>query len=87
MTQEAFLTRLQASGYGVVACAAPGDLTMGGALAIGAHGTAIPTAAHPARPGGNYSTLSDATQAVTAVVWDEAAQQYVARRFTRADRS
>src|SRR5688572_676329 len=42
ITMEALLTALEQAGLGVTATPAPGDLTLGGALAIDGHGTAVP---------------------------------------------
>ena len=39
---EALLTALEARALGLTATPAPGDLTLGGVLAIDGHGTAIP---------------------------------------------
>src|SRR5689334_2428340 len=39
---EALLGFLEAAGYGLTATPAPGDLSVGGALAVDAHGTAVP---------------------------------------------
>ena len=41
-TMLALLTALEAKGLGVTAAPAPGDLTVGGVLAIDGHGTAVP---------------------------------------------
>ena len=42
ITMEALLTALEQAGLGVTATPAPGDLTLGGVLAIDGHGTAVP---------------------------------------------
>jgi hypothetical protein len=42
VTMDALTTALAAAGYGLCAMPAPGDITLGGMLAINAHGSAIP---------------------------------------------
>src|SRR5450755_2614404 len=42
VTMDALTTALAAAGYGFCAIPAPGDITLGGLLAINAHGSAIP---------------------------------------------
>ena len=39
---DTLFASLEAAGYGVTGCPAPGDLSLGGVLAIGGHGTAVP---------------------------------------------
>ncbi|WP_308299040.1 cholesterol oxidase substrate-binding domain-containing protein [Streptomyces sp. GESEQ-35] len=83
ITLEALLTYLEGHGLGVTATPAPGDLTLGGALAIDAHGTAVPAEGEQALPGHTYGSLSNLVLALTAVVWDEAAGAYVLRTYRR----
>ena len=82
---EALLAKLETYGLGVTACPAPGDITLGGALAIGAHGTAIPAARETPLPGHTYGSLSNLVLSLTAVVFDAGKQQYVLRTFSRSD--
>lgn len=83
VTLEALLTFLEEHGLGVTAAPAPGDLTLGGALAIDAHGTAVP-AEDERRPAGHtYGSLSNLVLSLTAVVWDEDSSTYVLRTFRR----
>ncbi|MBE8470161.1 cholesterol oxidase substrate-binding domain-containing protein [Streptomyces justiciae] len=85
VTLEALLTFLEGHGLGVTAAPAPGDLTLGGALAIDAHGTAVPARGEERLPGQTYGSLSNRVLTVTAVVWDEASDAYVLRTFDRAE--
>jgi FAD/FMN-containing dehydrogenase len=85
VTMEALLTHLEQSGYGFVANPAPGNLTLGGVLAIDGHGTAIPAQGETRSPGHTYGSLSNLITSLTAVVWDEGAGQYVLRTFDRSD--
>ncbi|MET7476092.1 cholesterol oxidase substrate-binding domain-containing protein [Streptomyces sp. NPDC005648] len=83
VTLEALLTYLEAHGLGVTAAPAPGDLTLGGALAIDAHGTAVPAKGERRTPGHTYGSLSNLVLSLTAVVWDERAGSYVLRTYDR----
>jgi FAD/FMN-containing dehydrogenase len=85
ISMEAFHTALQAAGLGVTNCPAPGDLTLGGVLAIDGHGTSIPAAGELPMPGHTYGTVSNLLRAVTAVVWDAATERYALRTFQRSD--
>ncbi len=64
-------------GLGVTSTPATGELTLGGALAIDAHGTGVPAAGEPSRPGHGYGSLSNLVLSLTAVVWDPARGAYV----------
>ncbi|OWY61964.1 FAD-linked oxidase, partial [cyanobacterium TDX16] len=72
VTMEALLTQLEAAGYGVTATPAPGDLTLGGVLAIDGHGTGIPANGETRVTGSTYGSLSNLVTSITAVVWDSA---------------
>jgi FAD/FMN-containing dehydrogenase len=82
---EALLTFLEAAGYGLTATPAPGDLSIGGALAVDAHGTAIPADGEVRAPGATYGSLSNLVLQLTAVVWDADAGTYGTRSFARTD--
>ena len=83
MTQ--LLTELEDHGYGLAACPAPGDLSLGGILAIDGHGTVIPTAGETRVPGQTFGTLSNLVTELTAIVWDGSQGTYVVRSYSRAD--
>ncbi|MFJ3775637.1 cholesterol oxidase substrate-binding domain-containing protein [Streptomyces sp. NPDC090075] len=83
VTLEALLTFLEGHGLGLTAAPAPGDLTLGGALAVDAHGTAVPADGEDPLPGHTYGSLSNLVVSLTAVVWDEDAGAYVLRTFGR----
>ncbi|MFF4804967.1 cholesterol oxidase substrate-binding domain-containing protein [Streptomyces sp. NPDC001351] len=83
VTMEALLTYLEEHGLGVTAAPAPGDLTLGGALAIDAHGTAVPAQGEQRPPGHTYGSLSNLVLSLTAVVWDESSGAYVLRTYER----
>lgn len=83
-TVGCLLEYLESNGYGVTAAPACGELTVGGVLSVGAHGTSLPAAGERLQPGHTYGSLSNLVVAVTAIVWDNAAGRYVARIFHRA---
>ncbi|WP_316767415.1 cholesterol oxidase substrate-binding domain-containing protein [Streptomyces sasae] len=83
VTLEALLTFLEDHGLGLTAAPAPGDLTLGGALAIDAHGTAVPADGEEPLSGHTYGSLSNLVLSLTAVVWDEGTGTYVLRTFRR----
>lgn len=85
VTMESLLTSLETAGYGLTACPAPGDVTLGGVLAIDGHGTAVPAAGETLAPGGTYGSVSNLVMSLTAVVWDAAQGAYVAETFQRSD--
>ncbi|CAB3766563.1 cholesterol oxidase substrate-binding domain-containing protein [Paraburkholderia solisilvae] len=82
---DTLLGTLESYGLGVTACPAPGDVTLGGALAIGAHGTGLAAARETPLPGHTYGSLSNLILSLTAVVFDSGRQQYGLRTFTRSD--
>lgn len=84
-TLEDLLAFAGAAGHGVTAAPAPGQLTVGGALAIGAHGTAVPAVGESPPPGHGYGSLSNLVTELTAVVWDEDTGRYVLRTVGRAE--
>lgn len=83
VSMEELLTRLEEHGLGLTAAPAPGDLTLGGVLAIDAHGTAVPARGESRSPGQTYGSLSNRVLSLTAVVWDAVSGAYVARTYDR----
>lgn len=83
-TLDALLAFLESHGLGLAAMPGTGDLTVGGMLAVGAHGTGIPFAEQSVPSGHLYGTLSNLVVSLTAVVWDAAEKEYVARTFDRS---
>jgi len=84
-TMDSLTTRLAAAGYGCCAIPAPGDLTVGGVLAINAHGSAIPARGERPLAGQSYGSLSNLIVSLTAVVWNAGRGQYVLKTFQRHD--
>jgi FAD/FMN-containing dehydrogenase len=85
VTMDTLTTTLAAAGYGLCAIPAPGDITLGGALAINAHGSAIPATGETPLSGQTYGSLSNLILSLTAVVWNSSQGQYVLQTFQRDD--
>jgi FAD/FMN-containing dehydrogenase len=85
VTMDVLLADLELAGLGVTATPAPGDLTLGGVLAIDGHGTALPVAGETRVRGTTFGSLSNLVLAFTAVVWDSTRGRYVLRTFLRSD--
>jgi FAD/FMN-containing dehydrogenase len=85
ITMDLLLATLGAKGLGLTANPAPGDLTLGGVLAIGGHGTAIRGKNETAITGKSYGSVSNAVLSLTAVVWNASTSQYVLKTFSRSD--
>ncbi|MDT0345480.1 cholesterol oxidase substrate-binding domain-containing protein [Streptomyces sp. DSM 44938] len=80
---EDLMAFLADNGLGVTNTPAPGELTLGGTLAIDAHGTSVPAEGETPRPGHTYGTLSNLVLSLTAVVWDETRGAYALKTFER----
>ena len=61
---------------------ATGAPTIGGVLAIGGHGAALPAAGEPVADH-VFGSVSDLVLELTAIVWDESAGAYALRTFAR----
>jgi hypothetical protein len=85
VTMDTLLSSLGAKGLGLTANPAPGDLTLGGVLAIGGHGTAIKATGETALSGKTYGSVSNQVLSLTAVVWNSTTSQYALRTFSRSD--
>jgi FAD/FMN-containing dehydrogenase len=84
-TMESLLEFLEAHGRGLVSVPAIGEISVGGALAIGGHGAATPAAGEAAPPGGAFGSVSNLVLRLKAVTWNPLQRRYELRRFTRAD--
>ncbi len=85
VTMDVLLQDLENAGLGLTAHPAPGDITIGGAIAIDGHGTAVPAAGETIIPGHTYGSVSNLILSLTAVVWNPGQSQYVLQTFERAD--
>lgn len=80
---EDVLAELETHGLGFVATPAPGDITMGGALAIDAHGSAIPARGEHRFAGQSFGSLSNLVTSITVVAWDDLSRTYALRTIDR----
>ncbi len=85
VTMDTLLQLLENAGLGVTATPAPGDITVGGVLAIDGHGTAVPAIGETLPAGHTYGSLSNLILSLTAVVWNPTTQQYGLQTFSRTD--
>jgi FAD/FMN-containing dehydrogenase len=85
VTMNTLTSAIAAAGYGFCAIPAPGDITVGGALAINAHGSAIPGTGETMLSGQTYGSLSNLILSLTAVVWNSSSKQYVLTTFQRSN--
>ncbi|GAA1777817.1 cholesterol oxidase substrate-binding domain-containing protein [Nocardioides hankookensis] len=84
-TMLAMMTALENAGLGITASPAPGDLTVGGVLAIDGHGTAVPKTGEVKPAGHTYGSISNLVQQITAVVWNAPTSSYVLKTYQRND--
>lgn len=82
---EHVMSFLSSNGRSLLGAPAPGNLTVGGVLAINGHGSSTPKAGGVAPAGGTYGTLSNAVVELTAVVWDRTNKRYATQTFHRSD--
>jgi FAD/FMN-containing dehydrogenase len=85
VTMNTLTSAIAAAGYGFCAIPAPGDITVGGALAINAHGSAIPATGETMLSGQTYGSLPNLILSLTAVVWNSSSGQYVLTTFQRSN--
>ncbi|WP_037605308.1 cholesterol oxidase substrate-binding domain-containing protein [Streptacidiphilus rugosus] len=85
ITMLNLLTALEGSGYGLTNTPAPGDLTLGGVLAIDGHGTSVPAQGESQVAGHTFGSVSNLVTSLTAVVWDSGSSAYVLKTFQRSD--
>jgi FAD/FMN-containing dehydrogenase len=76
------LNFLRLQGLGLTSVPATGAPTIGGVLAIGGHGAALPAAAEPVADH-VFGSVSNLVLELTAIVWDKSAGAYVLRSFAR----
>ena len=82
---DRLLSFLGRHGYGFTAVPAPGDVTVGGVLAIAGHGTAVPAVGEERVDGHTFGSVSNLVLSATAVVWSARRGRYVLRRFDRRE--
>jgi hypothetical protein len=74
-----------APGYSFCNMPAPGSLTLGGILAIGGHGTSVPTEANPGP--GLMGCISNLVADMVLVAWDTTQEEYTLQHWYRAQSS
>ncbi len=84
-SMKSLLRFLEDQGCGVTSCPAPGDLSVGGVLAIDGHGTGVRAEGEGSVSGQTWGTMSNRILELVAIVWDDDEERYVARRFDRRD--
>lgn len=84
-SMESLLGYLESRGCGVTSCPAPGDLTVGGVLAIDGHGTGIPASGEAPVEGRTWGTMSNRVLSLTVIAWDEGLGRYAIRTVERSD--
>jgi FAD/FMN-containing dehydrogenase len=84
-TMDALMAFDARRGLGFTTTPAPGDITVGGALAIGAHGAALPAAGEARRRGHTFGSLGNLVLALTIVAYDRRRQRYELRTVQRDD--
>lgn len=84
VSMEDLLATLSTYGLGFANVPAPGDITVGGALALACHGTSVAASGEVKPRGLTYGTLSNAVLSVSAIVYDSSLRRYVRREYSRA---
>ncbi|MFZ2526686.1 MAG: cholesterol oxidase substrate-binding domain-containing protein [Rhodococcus sp. (in: high G+C Gram-positive bacteria)] len=82
-TLDAIVSALQEHGLGWANLPAPGVLSIAGALAVNAHGAALPADGEEPIPGNTFGSLSNLVTEMTAVVWT--GNEYGLRTYQRSD--
>lgn len=82
---EDVMTFLAARGFGFTSTPVLGNISIGGALAVDAHGCALPALGEARVSGQTFGSLSNRVLALTAIVWNPAEQRYAPRTFARTD--
>lgn len=84
-TMEAILGFLEGNNAGLASVPAVGQITIAGAVAIDAHGAAVPADGETPLTGQAYGSLSNLVLSLDAVVWNSTTSAYEVRTFTRSD--
>ena len=84
-SMESMLGYIESQGCGVTSCPAPGDLTIGGVLAIDGHGTGVPASGEGDTAGRTWGTMSNRVIELTVIAWDPGLGRYALRTVDRSD--
>ncbi|MFZ2176633.1 MAG: cholesterol oxidase substrate-binding domain-containing protein, partial [Rhodococcus sp. (in: high G+C Gram-positive bacteria)] len=82
-TLVAITQALQDAGLGWANLPAVGEITIAGALAVNAHGAALPADGETTVPGNTFGSLSNLVTSLTAVVWT--GDEYALATYSRDD--
>lgn len=83
-SMDVLLAELERHGLGFTNVPAPGDLSIGGVLAVDAHGSSVRARGERRAAGQTYGSMSNRVVWLTAVVWDPRRRRYVLRTFRRS---
>jgi FAD/FMN-containing dehydrogenase len=83
ITMDQLLQDLEDAGLGLTAHPAPGDVTLGGILAIDGHGAAIPAVGETRTTGHTFGSVSNLILSLSAVVWNGDTGSYELQSFAR----
>jgi FAD/FMN-containing dehydrogenase len=84
-SMDELMSFLQDAGLGMTHYPAAGHLSIGGVLAVGGHGTAVPAVSEATNPGTSFGSVSNLVISLTAVVWDAGLGAYALRTFSRSE--
>lgn len=82
---EDICAELETYDLGLYHTTAPGGVSIAGALAMNAHGAAIPKDGETLLPGHSWGSLSNLVLEITAVAWDKEQNEYVLKTYQRND--
>ena len=82
---ERLLGFLELRGLGLTSVPATGEVTIAGAIAIGAHGAALPADGEAPARGKSFGSMSNLVAELEAIVWDRKRRRYAVRRLERRD--
>ncbi len=81
---EDMLGFLETHGLGFANVPAPGELTVGGVIAIDGHGAAVAAVGELNQAGKTFGSVSNAVLEITVVKWDNAKKQHVLKTYDRS---
>jgi FAD/FMN-containing dehydrogenase len=84
-TIAVLLQAMRDEGLGFMSVPSTGEITVGGVLAVGGHGSSLPARGESGGPSRSYGSLSNRVASLRAVVWDRRGGRFVLRRFERTD--
>ncbi|WP_186645721.1 cholesterol oxidase substrate-binding domain-containing protein [Fluviispira vulneris] len=85
ITMETLTTKLEEFDLGLTCLPAPGELTLGGVLAINGHGSAVSPIDEDSHSSfNNFGSLSNQIDSLTAIVWDNESSQYILKKIHRS---